>query len=190
MAGYSGVQYDDDQQQAAAPKVTETWDAVTESRNGATALSAAQQSSFWGQETGPVAMRTRATDMFDTISELLAAETKLIQEFEAYMHQAMKEFTGAEYTNETELKRITEDKVNAFLKNNRTLGVMTSMLARIGVKTSASDLASGLIGTHAAAGVAGAGAGAAVAAGAAGAQATAQQTTSAPPAAAHAPISY
>ena len=79
MSGYSGVQYDDDQQQAAAPKVNETWDAVTESRNGATSLGSAQESSFWGQESGPVAMRTRATDMFNTISELLAAETRLLQ---------------------------------------------------------------------------------------------------------------
>ena len=181
MTGHSGVQYDDDQQQAAAPKVNETWDAVTESRNGATSLSSAQQSSFWGQEAGPVAMRTRATDMFDTISELLAAETKLIQEFEAYMHQAMKEFTGAEYTNETQLKQITADKVNDFLKNNRTIGAMTSMFARLGVKMTASDIASGLIGK---------GAGADVAAAAVGMQASTQQTTSAPPAAAPAPSSY
>ena len=102
MTGHSGVQYDNDRQTAAATKVVETWDAVDGSRNGANALSAAQQSSFWGQETGPVQMRTRATDMFDAISELLTAERDLIQEFEAYMHRAMKEFTGVEYANATE----------------------------------------------------------------------------------------
>lgn len=185
MSGYSGVQYDDDQQQAAAPKVNETWDAVTESRNGATSLGSAQESSFWGQESGPVAMRTRATDMFNTISELLAAETRLLQEFEAYMHQAMKEFTGTEYTNETQFKQLAADRVNAFLKNNHTVGVMTTMFARLGVNMTAADLASGLIGKSAAAG-----AGTAVAAGATATQATPQQTTSAPSAPAPAPSSY
>ena len=96
MTGHSGVQYDDDRQTAAAPKVVETWDAVDGSRSGAEALRTAQMSSVWGHEDGPVAMRTRATDMFDTISELLAAERDLIQEFEVYMHQAMKEFRAEE----------------------------------------------------------------------------------------------
>ena len=175
MTGHSGVQYDDDRQTAAAPKVVETWDAVDGSRSGAEALRTAQMSSVWGHEDGPVAMRTRATDMFDTISELLAAETRLLQEFEAYMHQAMKEFTGTEYTNETQFKQLAADKVNAFLKNNHTVGVMTTMFARLGVNMTAADLASGLIGKSAAAG-----AGTAAAAGATATQATPQQTTSAP----------
>ena len=115
MTGHSGVQYDNDRQTAAATKVVETWDAVDGSRNGANALSAAQQSSFWGQETGPVQMRTRATDMFDAISELLTAERDLIQEFEAYMHRAMKEFTGVEYANATAMKKIMSDIAKGFL---------------------------------------------------------------------------
>lgn len=91
------------------------------------------------------------------------------------MHQAMKEFTGTEYTNETQFKQLAADKVNAFLKNNHTVGVMTTMFARLGVNMTAADLASGLIGKSAAAG-----AGTAVAAGATATQATPQQTTSAP----------
>ena len=41
MAGNPDVSYDDDQQQAAAPKVTETWDAVTGSRKHTEALGSA-----------------------------------------------------------------------------------------------------------------------------------------------------
>lgn len=42
MAGNPDVSYDDDQQQKAAPKVTETWDAMTGSRKRTSALWAAQ----------------------------------------------------------------------------------------------------------------------------------------------------
>ena len=82
-------------------------------------------------------------------------------------------------------KQLAADKVNAFLKNNHTVGVMTTMFARLGVNMTAADLASGLIGKSAAAG-----AGTAAAAGATATQATPQQTTSAPPAPAPAPSSY
>lgn len=144
MSGYSGVQYDDDRQTAAAPKVVETWDAVDGSRSSAEALRSAQMSSFWGSEDGPVAMRTRATDMFDTISELLAAERDLIQEFEAYMHQAMKEFTGAEYTNETELKEIMSASLTNFVKKSSSLAHIQQIYSRMGVKASAADIAWGM----------------------------------------------
>lgn len=145
MAGYSGVQYDDERQTAAAPTVVNSFDAMTDSRDGATALSTAQQSAFWGHERGPVQMRTRATDMFDTVSELLAAEAKLIQEFEAYMHHAMKEFTGAEYANETEMKKILSDHMNQFMKTP-AMGAMTALLKRAGVKATAADLVAGWAG--------------------------------------------
>jgi hypothetical protein len=145
MTGYSGVQYDNDRQTSAAPTVANSFDAMTDSRSGATALSAAQQSNFWGHETGPVQMRTRAADMFDTMSELLAAEEKLIQEFEAYMHRAMKEFTGAEYTNETDMKKILSDQMNQFLKSP-TVGSMTALLARVGIKATGADLVAGWAG--------------------------------------------
>ena len=46
MAGNADVSYDDDQQQAAVPKVTETWDAVTGSRKHTEALGSAQTSTF------------------------------------------------------------------------------------------------------------------------------------------------
>ena len=38
MAGNADVSYDDDRQQAAVPKVTETWDTVTGSRKHTVAL--------------------------------------------------------------------------------------------------------------------------------------------------------
>lgn len=41
MAGKTDVSYDDKQQQAAAPKVTETWDTVTSSRKHTLALGSA-----------------------------------------------------------------------------------------------------------------------------------------------------
>lgn len=145
MTGYSGVQYDNDRQTSAAPTVVNSFDAMTDSRNGASALGTAQQSAFWGHETGPVQMRTRATDMFDTVSELLAAEAKLIQEFEAYMHRAMKEFTGAEYANETEMRKILSDHMNQFMKTP-AMGSMTSLLKRVGIKATAADLVAGLAG--------------------------------------------
>lgn len=144
MTGHSGVQYDDDRQTAAAPKVVETWDAVDGSRSGAEALRTAQMSSVWGHEDGPVAMRTRATDMFDTISELLAAERDLIQEFEVYMHQAMKEFTGTEYTNETELKKIMSASLNSFVQKSSSLAHIQRIYARMGVQASTADIAKGM----------------------------------------------
>ena len=52
MAGNADVSYDDDQQQAVAPKVTETWDAMTGSRKRTSALGAAQQNVFWGVSGG------------------------------------------------------------------------------------------------------------------------------------------
>ncbi len=193
MTGYSGVQYDNDRQTSAAPTVVNSFDAMTDSRNGATALSTAQQSTFWGHERGPVQMRTRATDMFDTVSELLAAEAKLIQEFEAYMHHAMKEFTGAEYTNETEMKKILSDHMNQFMKTP-AMGAMTALLKRAGVKATAADLVAGWAGpmmasTQAAAASATAATSSATGAAANVAGAAGQQTV-APPPAAGAPSTY
>jgi len=177
MTGHSGVQYDDDRQTAAAPKVVETWDAVDGSRSGAEALRTAQMSSVWGHEDGPVAMRTRATDMFDTISELLAAERDLIQEFEVYMHQAMKEFTGTEYANETELKKIMSASLNSFVQKSSSLAHIQRIYARMGVKAS-TGVGVGGVGEGAVAGAA-VGAAAGVLGGVPGAVvATAQHTAS------------
>lgn len=193
MTGYSGVQYDNDRQTSAAPTVVNSFDAMTDSRNGATALSTAQQSTFWGHERGPVQMRTRATDMFDTVSELLAAEAKLIQEFEAYMHHAMKEFTGAEYTNETEMKKILSDHMNQFMKTP-AMGAMTALLKRAGVKATAADLVAGWAGPMMASTQAGAASATAATSSATGAAANvagaAGQQTVAPPPAAGAPSTY
>jgi hypothetical protein len=131
--------------------------------------------------------------MFDTVSELLAAEAKLIQEFEAYMHHAMKEFTGAEYTNETEMKKILSDHMNQFMKTP-AMGAMTALLKRAGVKATAADLVAGWAGpmmasTQAAAASATAATSSATGAAANVAGAAGQQTV-APPPAAGAPSTY
>ena len=99
MAGNADVSYDDDQQQAAAPKVTETWDAVTGSRKHTEALGSAQTSTFWGHEDGPAELQGSAADMFHAVSGLLASESIMLRDFEADMHEAMTRFTGAEYDN-------------------------------------------------------------------------------------------
>ena len=69
MTGHSGVQYDNDRQTAAATKVVENLGRrrrLTQRRERPERCSTVF---LLGQETGPVQMRTRATDMFDAISE-------------------------------------------------------------------------------------------------------------------------
>ena len=129
--------------------------------------------------------------MFDTVSELLAAEAKLIQEFEAYMHRAMKEFTGAEYANETEMRKILSDHMNQFMKTP-AMGSMTSLLKRVGIKATAADLVAGLAGPVVASTKAAAASATSGATGAAAnvAGAVGQQQTVAPPAPAGAPSTY
>ena len=98
MAGNADVSYDDDQQQAAVPKVTETWDAVTGSRKHTEALGSAQTSTFWGHEDGPAELQGSAADMFHAVSGLLAHESNMLKKFEADMHEAMTRFTARNTT--------------------------------------------------------------------------------------------
>ncbi len=132
MAGNADVSYDDDQQQAAVPKVTETWDAVTGSRKHTEALGSAQTSTFWGHEDGPTELQDSAATMFEAVSGLLAGESIMLRDFEADMHEAMTRFTGAEYDNQLKFKNTQADQqMQAIRSQNPT--EFTAMLHAIGL---------------------------------------------------------
>ena len=132
MAGNADVSYDDDQQQAVAPKVTETWDAVTGSRKHTEALGSAQTSTFWGHEDGPADLQGSAAKMFEAVSGLLASESNMLKTFEAQMHEAMTRFTGAEYDNQLEFKNTQADQqMQAIRSQNPTR--FTAMLHALGL---------------------------------------------------------
>lgn len=132
MAGHADVSYDDDQQQAAVPKVTETWDAVTGSRKHTEALGSAQTSTFWGHEDGPADLQDSAAKMFEAVSGLLASESAMLRDFEADMHKAMTRFTGAEYDNQLEFKNTQADQqMQAIRSQNPT--EFTAMLHALGL---------------------------------------------------------
>lgn len=132
MAGNADVSYDDDQQQAAAPKVTETWDAVTGSRKHTEALGSAQTSTFWGHEDGPADLQDSAAKMFEAVSGLLASESAMLRDFEADMHKAMTRFTGAEYDNQLEFKNTqANQQMQAIRSQNPTK--FTAMLHALGL---------------------------------------------------------
>ena len=132
MAGNPDVSYDDDQQQAAAPKVTETWDAVTGSRKHTEALGSAQTSTFWGYEDGPADLQGSAAKMFEAVSGLLAGESTMLKNFEEDMHEAMTRFTGAEYDNQLNFKNTQADQqMQAIRSQNPT--EFTAMLHALGL---------------------------------------------------------
>ena len=132
MAGNADVSYDDDQQQAAVPKVTETWDAVTGSRKHTEALGSAQTSTFWGHEDGPAELQRSSAGMFHAVSGLLAHESNMLKTFEADMHEAMTRFTGAEYDNQLEFKNTQADQqMQAIRSQNPTR--FTAMLHALGL---------------------------------------------------------
>ena len=132
MARNPDVSYDDDQQQAAAPKVTETWDAVTGSRKHTEALGSAQTPTFWGHERGPAKLQGSAADMFDDVSRYLAHESDMLKKFEAAMHVAMTRFTGTEYDNQLKFKSTQADQqMQAIRSQNPT--EFTAMLHALGL---------------------------------------------------------
>ena len=139
MTGYSGVQYDDDQQQAAAPKVIESWDAVTGSRKRTSALGSAQTSEFWGQEAGPSSMGDTSAALFNTMSEVLAKEAALIVTFEAEINAALESFTGTEQDNKLQLAQIQEalnrvDKSDAAAAAKVTRHKLEEFFEELGVR--------------------------------------------------------
>ena len=132
MAGNPDVSYDDDQQQAAVPKVTETWDAVTGSRKHTEALGSAQTSTFWGYEDGPADLQGSAAKMFEAVSGLLASESIMLKNFEEDMHKAMTRFTGTEYDNQLGFKNTQADQqMQAIRSQNPTK--FTAMLHALGL---------------------------------------------------------
>ncbi len=132
MAGNPDVSYDDDQQQAAVPKVTETWDAVTGSRKHTEALGSAQTSTFWGYEDGPAELQGSAAKMFEAVSGLLASESIMLKNFEEDMHKAMTRFTGTEYDNQLGFKNTQADQqMQAIRSQNPTK--FTAMLHALGL---------------------------------------------------------
>lgn len=142
MAGNADVSYDDDQQQAVAPKVTETWDAMTGSRKRTSALGAAQQNVFWGRERGPSAVQREPTAMFDKVSQLLELESQSLKDFEAKMHEAMTRFTGTEYENQLKFKSVKADEqVQAIRAEHQTQfsALLHSILSPIEDMTSRAD---------------------------------------------------
>lgn len=106
MADQVGV--NSEQQAAATTNVVESGQAVTSSAQGASSLSAAQKSMFWGQEAGPHSMGDSSAKMFDTVSDVLAKEAALISTFEAEINAALKDFTGTEQDNKLQLAKIQE----------------------------------------------------------------------------------
>mgnify|MGYP000927124529 FL=1 len=133
MAGNPDVGYDDDQQTAAAPSVTESWDAVTDSRKRTSSLGAAQTSAFWGHETGPSRLKDRSAEMFDAVSTLLNRESESLKRFEAKMHQAMTRFTGAEYDNKLEFLKPQADQQAQSIRENTADSQFEALLHRIGL---------------------------------------------------------
>lgn len=132
MTGNADAAYDHELQEKAAPKVVETWDAVTGSRKHTSALGSVQNSSFWGHEEGPTALRIRSADMFDAVSELLNRETAMLKDFEEKMHAAMTRFTGAEYENELGFKE-TQADMEAQSIRSKEQDEYTALLHKIGL---------------------------------------------------------
>ena len=133
MTGNPDVGYDNDQQTAAAPSVTESWDAVTDSRKRTSSLGAAQTSAFWGHESGPTRLKERSAQMFDAFSEALNRESEMLKNFEAKMHQAMTRFTGAEYDNELEFLKAQSDERMRSIRENTADSELDALLHEIGL---------------------------------------------------------
>ena len=133
MTGNPDVGYDNDQQTAAAPSVTESWDAVTDSRKRTSSLGAAQTSAFWGHESGPTRLKERSAQMFDAFSEALNRESEMLKNFEAKMHQAMTRFTGAEYDNELEFLKAQSDERMRSIREDTADSELDALLHEIGL---------------------------------------------------------
>ena len=133
MTGNPDVGYDNDQQTAAAPSVTESWDAVTDSRKRTSSLGAAQTSAFWGHESGPTRLKERSAQMFDAFSEALNRESEMLKNFEAKMHQAMARFTGAEYDNKLEFLKAQSDERMRSIREDTADSELDALLHEIGL---------------------------------------------------------
>lgn len=108
MAGEVDNGLDQDKQNAAAPKVEESIDAVQTTRQGTDAQGAAQTQAAWGNENGPQFFRDRVINMFSQASEFLSAENDLIRDFEVAVNQATEDALAAENDATVALTAVTE----------------------------------------------------------------------------------
>ena len=108
MVGEVDNGLDQDKQNAAAPKVEESIDAVQTTRQGTDAQGAAQTQAAWGNEHGPQYFRECVINMFSRASELLSAENDLIRDFEVAVSQATEDALAAENDATVALTAVTE----------------------------------------------------------------------------------
>ena len=140
MADQVGV--DSEKQAAATINVVESGEAVTPSAQGSSSLGAAQKSMFWGTEHGPKSMGHSSAELFDTVSDILAKEARLISTFEAEINAALKDFTGTEQDNKLQLARIQEaldrvDKSDAAAAAKAARHEADKFFASLGITSSA-----------------------------------------------------
>ena len=149
MAGeYQSVSVDSAKQEAAAVNVVESFDAMTASAEGASALGAAQKSMFWGHETGPRSVQDSSTEMFNAVSELLKNEAALISTFEAEINAALSSFTGTEHENKAQMEKINQ-ALDRVAKSDAAVALKASIgqfSKAFGVST-ASSTAGALVGS-------------------------------------------
>lgn len=108
MTGSPDFGYDKPAQEAAAPNVQQSTEAVKTTAGASYAQSAAQTHSAWGSETGPSTFRNTVSDMFKDMADILKKENDLISTFEANMRLTMKDAENAEWDNEQALGRVND----------------------------------------------------------------------------------
>ncbi len=107
MAGNS-VSVNSAKHEEAVDVVVQTFEAMKRSAEGATSLSAAQKTMFWGQEAGPSALQNSSSELFNAVAEALKNEAALISTFEAEINAVMASFTGTEYENKAQMEQINQ----------------------------------------------------------------------------------
>ncbi len=102
------ISADSSKHQEAVAEVVKGFEAVRQSAEGASSLSAAQKSMFWGQEAGPSALQNSSSELFNAVAEALKNEAALISTFEAEINAVMASFTGTEYENKAQMEKINQ----------------------------------------------------------------------------------
>lgn len=139
MAGKADFGADSDRHAKAVEKVVESGEAATSSAQGASSLSAAQKTMFWGEEDGPKSMGNSSAKLFDVMSELLAKEAELISTFEKEINAALKRCAGMEQDNKLQLAQIQEtlnrvDKSDAAVAAKAARHKLDKFLGSLGIK--------------------------------------------------------
>lgn len=102
------ISADSSKHQEAVAEVVKGFEAMSQSAEGASSLSAAQKSMFWGQEAGPSALQKSSSELFNAVAEALKNEAALISTFEAEINAVMASFTGTEYENKAQMEKINQ----------------------------------------------------------------------------------